>query len=252
MPPKKAPSVEVSSPQNPVSSPPPEAPKKGAKTEEKPRSDSEEPRKAPSVRKMSAHPSTMEMVKEALKDLDSRKGSSAQAIRGYILEKYPSVDAVRLKYMLRKALAKGLEGGALVRPANSTGNGAQGRFRLAARSKPKGTKEKGTENSDPNVENPRTKKTKVKEAGSQKSKSTGKKQKAEDSKPKASQEGPPSKVAPAKRPKKPAGNGGGKPIVGEAGSGAKARKTKAPVRQQSGEESGAAKNSGKRGKKTAE
>lgn len=71
------------------------------------------------------------MLKEALKQLDTRKGVSSQAIRSYITEKYPSVDTVRLKYMMRKALAKGLESGMLVRPANSTATGAQGRFRVS-------------------------------------------------------------------------------------------------------------------------
>uniref|UniRef100_A0AAY4C1W3 H15 domain-containing protein n=1 Tax=Denticeps clupeoides TaxID=299321 RepID=A0AAY4C1W3_9TELE len=102
------------------------------------------------VRKVSAHPPTMVMVKEALKELDSRKGVSVQAVRGYITEKYQTVDAIRLKYMVRRALLKGLETGAIVRPANSTTTGVQGRFRLAARNKPKEPKAK--ENSNPNIE----------------------------------------------------------------------------------------------------
>ncbi|KAM9535924.1 protein B4-like isoform 1-T1 [Salvelinus alpinus] len=71
---------------------------------------------APAVaRRTPLHPPTMVMVNEALKELDSRKGVSSQAIRGYITEKYPSVDLVRLKYMIRKTLKKGFEGGVLVR-----------------------------------------------------------------------------------------------------------------------------------------
>lgn len=83
-------------------------------------------------RKVSPHPSTMEMVKEALKELDSKKGVSTQAIRGYIKEKYKTVDETRLKFMVRRALNKGLETGVFVRPANSasTTTGAQGRFRV--------------------------------------------------------------------------------------------------------------------------
>lgn len=83
-------------------------------------------------RKVSPHPSTIEMVKEALKELDSRKGVSAQAIRSYIKEKYTTVDETRVKFMVRKALAKGLETAVFVRPANSapTTTGAQGRFRV--------------------------------------------------------------------------------------------------------------------------
>lgn len=83
------------------------------------------------VRKVPPHPSTMEMVKEALTALDQRKGVSAQAIRTFIKEKHKTVDETRLKTMVRKALVKGIESGALVRPANSTTTtGAQGRFRV--------------------------------------------------------------------------------------------------------------------------
>ncbi|XP_055756789.1 protein B4-like [Salvelinus fontinalis] len=101
------------------------------------------------------HPPTMVMVNEALKELDSRKGVSSQAIRGFITEKYPSVDLVRLKYMIRKTLKKGFEG-------------VQGRFRV---SDPLTVWQKVTENTDPNVEKaPKAakvgaKKTKDQEAG---------------------------------------------------------------------------------------
>ncbi|KAG7261920.1 hypothetical protein CRUP_026449 [Coryphaenoides rupestris] len=40
----------------------------------------------------------MVMVKEAVKELDSRKGVSSQAIRNSIKLKYPTIDLVRLKY----------------------------------------------------------------------------------------------------------------------------------------------------------
>lgn len=85
-------------------------------------------------RKVSPHPSTMEMVKEALKELDSRKGVSAQAIRGYIKENYTTVDETRLKFMVRRTLNKGIETSVFVRPANSgsTTTGAQGRFRVTS------------------------------------------------------------------------------------------------------------------------
>ncbi|KAG8007785.1 Protein B4 [Nibea albiflora] len=85
---------------------------------------------AAAVRKLAAHPSTAIMVKEALKELDSRKGVSSQAIQNYIKQKYPTVDLVRLKHLVRRALKKGLETGTLVRPANSTvTTGAMGKFR---------------------------------------------------------------------------------------------------------------------------
>ncbi|CAG06874.1 unnamed protein product [Tetraodon nigroviridis] len=91
------------------------------------------------VRRLHArpHPSTAIMVKEALKALDSRKGASSQAIQNYIKLKYPTVDAVRLKHLVRGALKKGIESGALVRPANSTiTTGATGRFRVTRQSWP--------------------------------------------------------------------------------------------------------------------
>uniref|UniRef100_A0A8C7LYJ7 H15 domain-containing protein n=1 Tax=Oncorhynchus mykiss TaxID=8022 RepID=A0A8C7LYJ7_ONCMY len=115
------------------------APEEGIASSESPNKDekvSGKSSKAPDVaRKTHLHPPTMIMVKEALKELDSRKGVSSQAIRSYITEKYPSLDQVRLKYMMRKALNKGIESGVLARPPNSTASGAQGRFRLAVRGK---------------------------------------------------------------------------------------------------------------------
>uniref|UniRef100_A0AAQ6I8B2 H15 domain-containing protein n=1 Tax=Anabas testudineus TaxID=64144 RepID=A0AAQ6I8B2_ANATE len=105
---------------------------------------------AATVRKIAAHPSTAIMVKEALKELDSRKGVSSQAIQSFIKQKYPSVDLVRLKHFVRRALKKGIENGTLVRPANSgVATGAMGKFRLAPKikeSKPK------NENVDPNAQ----------------------------------------------------------------------------------------------------
>lgn len=90
---------------------------------------------AAALRKLAAHPSTAIMVKEALKELDSRKGVSSQAIQNYIKQKYPSVDLVRLKHLVRRALKKGIETGTLVRPANSNvTTGAMGKFRVRSQS----------------------------------------------------------------------------------------------------------------------
>ncbi|XP_062845289.1 protein B4 [Trichomycterus rosablanca] len=177
------------------------APKKAAETSTSPEKEvksettdaSEEPSKA--VKKVPAHPPTMEMIKEALKELDQRKGVSAQAIRSYIKEKYTTMDESRIKLMVRKALIKGIESGVFVRPANSsTTTGAQGRFRLAIR-KPKDAKpaKKSKENSDPN-----TGKAKEAKAGDvKKTKSV-----TEGAKPKkAKSDAAASKVAPAKKPK---------------------------------------------------
>ncbi|XP_043934385.1 protein B4 isoform X2 [Protopterus annectens] len=103
------------------------------------------------------HPTTLEMVVEALKKSGDRRGTSVQAIRAYILSQYMTVDPVRLRVLLRKALAKGLEDGTLVRPHNSTAIGAQGRFKLSG----KKAKKVG-ENADPNLEKPPVKKPKAK------------------------------------------------------------------------------------------
>uniref|UniRef100_A0A8D0DMI1 H15 domain-containing protein n=1 Tax=Salvator merianae TaxID=96440 RepID=A0A8D0DMI1_SALMN len=75
-------------------------------------------------------PPTLTMVVEAVKALNERKGSSAAALKHYILNRYPGVDPIRLKYTLKKALAKGLEEGYLARPQNSTAHGATGRFKV--------------------------------------------------------------------------------------------------------------------------
>ncbi|XP_012719304.2 protein B4 [Fundulus heteroclitus] len=161
---------------------------------------------AAAVRKVAAHPSTAIMVKEALTDLDSRKGVSSQAIQNYIKQKHPTVDPVRLKHFVRRALKKGLENGTLVRPVHATvTTGAQGKFRLAP--KVKEVKRKN-ENSDPNVQ----KAPSPTEVGAKKSKAAGatKKKKSTNEKTKSTENptnskketaAPPSKVPAAKKPK---------------------------------------------------
>ncbi|XP_065543356.1 histone H1.8 isoform X3 [Lathamus discolor] len=85
----------------------------------------------PAQHRSAPHPSTMQMVIEALRAKDSKKGASAAAIKKFILAKYPTVEPTRLKYWLKLALSKGLSRGDLVRPHNSTATGAAGTFMLA-------------------------------------------------------------------------------------------------------------------------
>ncbi|XP_052447483.1 protein B4 [Carassius gibelio] len=198
------------------------------------------------ARKVSQHPSTMEMVKEAVKELDSRKGVSAQAIRGYIKEKYTTVDETRLKFLVRRTLNKGMETGVFVRPANSgsTTTGAQGRFRIAAKTKPKEAKMQSKENADPNVqEAPKAKKpkaTKAKGQGASKEKAVKKKEAADDAKPKTPEkDGAASKVAPAKKPK-------AKSAAVEGGTEPKQSKAKKASKASKGGEEPAAKKPGKK------
>ena len=66
-----------------------------------------------------ANPGTYTMLVEAVTELDDRKGVSVPAIKAFIMEKYPTADQSMLKYRLKKALQKGLEGGAIARPKGS-------------------------------------------------------------------------------------------------------------------------------------
>ncbi|XP_028680628.2 protein B4 [Erpetoichthys calabaricus] len=111
----------------------------------------------------SGHPSTINMVVEALKEMNIKKGVSVVAIRGYILAKYPSVLPARLKPLLKNALLKGLGSGILIRPKNSTAIGATGSFKLGGKEKKRvlnGAKSK--ENVDPNEKENATRKAPAK------------------------------------------------------------------------------------------
>ncbi|XP_074491795.1 linker histone H1M [Sebastes fasciatus] len=270
MPPKK-PAADSADPPAPTSS--------DAPVEEK-KSD------AATLRKPATHPSTAIMVNEALKELDSRKGASSQAIQSYIKQKYPSVDLVRLKTFVRKALKKGLESGTLVRPANANATaGATGSFRLAPKVKEAKPK---TENADPNVQKaPKAAAAKdgakkPKKAGATKKKVTANEEveskeeeepkppkKSKKEKENAAPEATASKVAPAKKPKakkaaveddddddddddKGASEPPAKTKAAKTTKETKAGKASRSKAAKAGSEAPAAKVTGKRGKKTAE
>uniref|UniRef100_A0A8C4R5T4 H15 domain-containing protein n=1 Tax=Eptatretus burgeri TaxID=7764 RepID=A0A8C4R5T4_EPTBU len=78
-------------------------------------------------------PSTMQMVSEAIRSVQSTKGASLQAIRAHILTKYPEVGPARIQGPLKRCLRNSLGSGTLVRPAGSgLGNSTiNGRFKLA-------------------------------------------------------------------------------------------------------------------------
>lgn len=83
------------------------------------------------VRVPRRHPPVLRMVLEALQAGEQRQGTSVVAIKVYILRKYPTVDAIRLKYLLKRALDTGMQRGLLVRPTNSKAKGATGSFKVS-------------------------------------------------------------------------------------------------------------------------
>ncbi|XP_068451393.1 linker histone H1M [Clinocottus analis] len=218
---------------------------------------------AATVRKLATHPSTAVMVKEALKDLDSRKGLSSQAIQSYIKQKYPSVDLVRLKHLVRKALKKGLETGTLMRPANSkVATGATGKFRIAPKVK---EAKPTTENLDPNVEKPskatKDAATKPKKASVAKKKDSANDEATKEQNPPkktkkekqaATSEETTSKVAPAKKPKaRKAAEDKEDDYVEGAVAKSAPKETSGSKAAKAGSDAPAAKATGKRGRNTA-
>nr|XP_020442369.1 protein B4-like [Monopterus albus] len=250
MPPKKPAATDTADPPVPSSS--------DAPVNEK----AEKPTDAATLRKLAAHPSTAVMVREALKELDTRKGLSSQAIQNYIKHKYPSVDLVRLKHLVRRTLKKGIEDGTLTRPANSTSTtGAMGKFRLAPKAKEPKTK---TENVDPNVQNPpkpaKDGAKKPKKAGALKKEPTSDQTKSKDSNPSEKSmtdedAAAAPKIPPAKKPKAKVaaaqkdGEGSSKTKAAKTTKGPKASRSKAA---KADGDAPASKATGKRGKKTTE
>lgn len=83
------------------------------------------------VREPRRHPPVLRMVLEALQAGEQRRGTSVAAIKVYILQKYPTVNVLRFKYLLKQALATGVHRGLLVRPVNSKARGATGSFKVS-------------------------------------------------------------------------------------------------------------------------
>ncbi|XP_004871177.1 histone H1oo-like [Heterocephalus glaber] len=83
------------------------------------------------------HPTVLRMVLEALQAGEQRHGTSVAAIKLCILHKYPTVDVIRFKYLLKQALATSVCHGLLTRPLNSKARGATGSFKLVPKLKRK-------------------------------------------------------------------------------------------------------------------
>ncbi|EPQ11924.1 Histone H1oo [Myotis brandtii] len=79
----------------------------------------------------------LRMVLEALQAGEQHRGTSVRAIKLYILQKYPTVDAIRFKSLLKRALDTGMQRGLLIRPINSRARGATGSFKLVPKQKKK-------------------------------------------------------------------------------------------------------------------
>lgn len=71
--------------------------------------------------------STSEMVTNAIKELNERKGSSLQAIKKFIISNY-NVDIQRLSPFIKKFIRRAVASGTLLQ---KTGKGASGSFKLA-------------------------------------------------------------------------------------------------------------------------
>uniref|UniRef100_A0A3Q0QXP2 H15 domain-containing protein n=1 Tax=Amphilophus citrinellus TaxID=61819 RepID=A0A3Q0QXP2_AMPCI len=199
-------------------------------------SSSEEPAYARTDKKSDAapHPSTAIMVKEALQALDSRKGVSSHAIQKFITEKYPSVDPVRLKTLVRKNLKKGLETGTLVKPGNSSMTTSTRRFRLAPKTKPKAENGAASMKKSPKVAKDGAKKLSKAGMNEQGKKCTFlicSSVTFQDSKPpkrsKKDEKATTSKVAPAKKPKAKKAEVTGDDEESSNATKTKAKKTKA-------------------------
>ncbi|XP_032525357.2 histone H1.1, embryonic-like [Danaus plexippus] len=130
---------------------------------------------------------TKEMIKEALTELRSRKGTSLFAIKKYLELKY-NVDVEKIKHIIKKYIKTSVEDGTIVQ---TKGVGASGSFKLVEKEKKekkvkkdkkekkekKGKVTENTENADKKIK-PKTKKeSKDKDDGTKKVKIDTKKKK---------------------------------------------------------------------------
>eukprot|EP00057_Strongylocentrotus_purpuratus_P031542 XP_784934.1 PREDICTED: histone H1-delta-like [Strongylocentrotus purpuratus] len=88
--------------------------------------------------KAAAHPKYYDMLVEAIKALDEKKGASVIAIKHWIIQTYPELEQSRMKNLLRMAIKRGVDSGAIVRPKKSEAMGAAltGRYKLGKPPKP--------------------------------------------------------------------------------------------------------------------
>ena len=92
-------------------------------------------KKKPTAKKVQEHPKYIEMVKAAILELKDRSGSSRQAIKKYIQEKYRVGE--NSGPHLRLALKRGVAAGVLIQ---TKGTGASGSFKVAQKEGIKKTK----------------------------------------------------------------------------------------------------------------
>ncbi|KAL0600812.1 Histone H1.8 [Plecturocebus cupreus] len=76
-------------------------------------------------------------VLEVLQVGEQRWGKLVEAIKLYILLKYPTVDILRFKYLLKQVLASGMCHSLLIKPLNSKAREATGNFKLVPKHKSK-------------------------------------------------------------------------------------------------------------------
>ncbi|KAK3867926.1 hypothetical protein Pcinc_026653 [Petrolisthes cinctipes] len=62
------------------------------------------------------HPKTIDMIVEAIDNMNERQGSSVQALKAYVLQNFKTVRPDMIKTMMRRALVQGLKNNVLARP----------------------------------------------------------------------------------------------------------------------------------------